>query len=173
MRFKKIKLSAIFLLSFGLTGMQAQNSLYVKEKTGKQTSFALNSIRKLTFPLGNMVVNKTNGITSTYALSDIRYMNFTNLTTIASLSGGKESEDIKLYPNPVVDHLQISFKSIKAGKASVQIFDLDGKVLLQQTINIQDGTNNSIISVSELPEGLYILHLQNGNKLESIKFLKK
>jgi hypothetical protein len=68
------------LLGLGLTGLQAQ-TMYVKEKTGTQTTFELNDIRKLTFPEGNIMVNNTDGNTSVYELSDIRYLSFIDFTT--------------------------------------------------------------------------------------------
>ncbi|MEY3451220.1 MAG: hypothetical protein RL711_1046 [Bacteroidota bacterium] len=48
MRQKRLKLSAVFLLGLGLTGLQAQ-TMYVKEKSGTQTAYTLSSLRKMTF----------------------------------------------------------------------------------------------------------------------------
>ena len=172
MRHKKLKLSAILLLGLGLTGIQAQSTLYVKEHSGIQTPYTLSSIRKLTFPTGNITVNKTNGSTSTFALSNIRYLNFIDLTTNVSQVGIQESSNIILYPNPVIDQLQISYESIKAGNVQVEIIDVQGKVLHQQTIISQNGTNHALISVSQLPKALYVFRLQSGDKIEIIKFLK-
>ena len=171
MQHKKTKLSAILLLGTGLIAMQAQVSMNVKENTGTQTSYALTNIRKLTFPTGNMLVTKTDASTNTYALSGIRYLNFTDLTT--SISKGIEANsNIKLYPNPVTDRLQISYESLKVGRVQVEIMDVQGKILYQQTINCQNGTNHTIIPVSQLSEGLYICRVQSDDKIEMNKFFK-
>ena len=172
MRHKKVILSVVLLLGLGLNGLQAQSTLYVKEKTGTQTSFELNGIRKLIFPAGNIMVNKTDGDTRVYALSDIRYLSFIDFTTDVKLIDRQESSNLTLYPNPVIDQLLISYESLKEGNVQVAIIDIQGKILHQQTINSQNGTNQTIISVSKLPKGLYVCRLQNGDKLETIKFIK-
>ena len=58
MKHKRLKLCTILLLVFGLTGLQAQ-TMYVKTTGGVQTSYALSSIKKLTFSGGNMVDRKS------------------------------------------------------------------------------------------------------------------
>jgi len=172
MQHKKVFLSVLLLFSIGLTGLYAQNKLYVKEKAGTQTSFTLNSVRKLTFVTGNMTVNKTNGNTGTYSLSTIRYLSFKDFTTDVSHISLQESNTLILYPNPVIDQLQISYETAKAGIVQVEIFDVKGKLLHQQILNSQIGTNHATIPVVKLTKGLYICCLQNGNKFETLKFLK-
>lgn len=169
---KQIKLITMLLLSCLITGVNAQNTLGVNEKNGTQTSFTFKSIRKLTFQPGNLIVNKTDGNMSTYELSDIRNLSFENLTTNVSVIDSQKNSNIMLYPNPVKDQLQISYNSSKAGILQIEIVDLQGKVLNQQKISSQKGTNHSIIYVVQLHAGLYFCRLQNGEKLETIKFLK-
>ena len=171
MEHKKVKLSALLLLGLGLTGIQAQ-SMYVKEHSGIQTPYTLSSIRKLTFPTGNMTVNKTDGSMSNFALSDIRYLNFSDLTNNVSQIGIHESSNIMFYPNPVIDQLQINYESIKAGNVRVEIIDVQGRILYQKTIISQSGTNHALIPVSQLSNGIYVCRLQSDNKIEIIKFLK-
>lgn len=172
MRHKKLKLTIILLLGIGLTGLLAQNKLYVKERTGMQTTFALNNIQKIFFTESNMNVNRTDGNKSTYVLSDIRYLNFMDLTTHVSQIGRQENRSFILYPIPVINKLQISYESLKAGSAQIEIIDVQGKVLHRQTISSQNGTNQAVITVAQLRGGLYICRLQNGDKLETIKFIK-
>ena len=77
MRHKRLKLSAILLFGLGLTLVQAQY-LNVKTKSGTLTVFPNNSIIKLTFSSGNIIVNKTIGRSNIYALNDIQNIQFTN-----------------------------------------------------------------------------------------------
>lgn len=171
MRQKKTILSAFLLLGLGLSGLKAQNTLLVNEKSGTKTSFALSGIRKLTFPAGSITVTKKDLSSATFALSDISYLNFNILTTNISLLKDQGSK-IKLYPNPAADQLQINYESLKAGESLLEIRDIQGKVLRQQCIISQSGTNQAIINVAELPAGFYICILHNGSKMETIKFLK-
>jgi len=172
MQHKKVFLSVLLLFGVGLTGLYAQNKLYVKEKAGTQTSFTLNSVRKLTFASGNITVNKTDKSVSVYALSNTRYLSFRDFTTDVSHISLQESSNMILYPNPATDQLQVSYETIHAGTVQVAIFDVQGKVLLQQTLSSQTGTNHATIPVSQLTKGLYMCRLQNINKFGIVKFLK-
>lgn len=172
MRHKKLKLTVVIFLGLLLTGLQAQNALYIKEKSGVQTSFILNSLRTLTFPAGNMTINKADGSTNTFALSTIRSLNFGNVLLNIPPIGKKESSNLMLYPNPVMDQLQISYEILKEGNVQVEIIDLQGRILHRQTISSQNGPNQAIIPVTHLRGGLYIFRLKNGTNVETIKFLK-
>jgi len=85
MKYKKVKLVAVFLVSLGFTNVQAQSSLYLKTKDGIQITYAVSGIRKLTFPTGSVVVTNTSGNPQTYVLSNVRYLSFTDFKTEAPL----------------------------------------------------------------------------------------
>jgi hypothetical protein len=97
MKYKKVKLVAVFLASFGFTGLQAQSSLYVKTKDGTQTSFAVSNIHKLTFPTGSVVVTTNSGNPQSYTLSNIRYLSFADYKTEAPLVKTQEGSSLTLY----------------------------------------------------------------------------
>jgi hypothetical protein len=172
MKHKKLKFTALLLLGIGLTGLQAQSTLYVKEQAGTQTPYTLSNIRKLTFFGGNMIVNKTSGSNDSYVLNNIRYVNFTDLTTGISQTNKAESNNIILFPNPVTDQLQLTYETPKAGNVHIEILDIQGRVVQQQTIISQDGINRTIIPVSQLSMGIYICRIQSNDKIETIKFIK-
>ena len=71
--------------------------------------------------------------------------------------------DIKIYPNPTIDFLQISSKErIEA----VTLFDLSGK-------KIADNTENEI-SLAAFPKGIYTVKITSENgKIETRKIIKK
>ena len=108
MRQKRLKLSAVFLLGLGLTGLQAQ-TMYVKEKSGTQTAYTLSSLRKMTFSGGNATVQKSDNSNGVYALSGLRYLNFTNLIAgITEPTVQIDNANIVTYPIPVSDVLNIN-----------------------------------------------------------------
>lgn len=172
MKRKKLILFAILLLGLSPTGLKAQNQLNIKAKAGAVTSFALSGIQKLTFPSGNMEVKKNDGSIASFALNDIRNLTFSPVTTDVKTLASKMESAFLIYPNPVTNEFQLSYESIKASTLNIEIIDLQGRVLQRQTINSQFGTNQNRISVSQLKKGSYICRLQNGNKYETIKFLK-
>jgi len=167
---KKFVFSVMLLLGITVSELYPQNTLNLKEKSGTLTSYALNSINKLTFASGNMTVNKKDGSTSAFALTNIRYLNFTNATSIEGIS--LEKTNLMLYLNPETDQLGIRYESSISEDVQLQILNIQGKVVYQQTLSSQTGTNYTTISVVQLKNGLYLCLLQNGNKLETVKFIK-
>jgi hypothetical protein len=173
MRQKKVKLfSVMLLLGLGLTTLQAQNTLYVKDKAGATTSILLSELRNVTFPSGNVILTKTDGATTTLGLADVRYLSFidysTNVKVIADTQNGK----FKFFPNPVIDEMQINYESTNTGLLRLEIFDLQGKVVYQEMINSQNGTNNLKFNLSQLCKGLYLCRLIGNDKFETVKFIK-
>jgi hypothetical protein len=74
---------------------------------------------------------------------------------VRSSAGVSEiNESISIYPNPTVDELHV----IKGGVK--RVFDLTGKLMLQ--------SNENILNVSDLNQGMYVLEV-NGAKAHFIK----
>ena len=70
-------------------------------------------------------------------------------------------EDVKIYPNPTVDHL---FIKVKNKVNNVIIYDIRGiKVLNSQQLNLD---------VSSLSKGLYIVEIETVNQKERKVFIK-
>jgi polyhydroxybutyrate depolymerase len=74
--------------------------------------------------------------------------------------------DIRISPNPVTDILTIN--STEHLYTSLEIIDLAGKIVVKNQIN---GINTTL-NLSNLPNGLYILHLQNEKGRFNTKFIK-
>ena len=77
-----------------------------------------------------------------------------------------KQDQIRIYPNPVKDILNIDLKS---DKGSVKIFDLTGKVVKTADLN-KSGT----IDVSQLTKGMYLVEIiLNGNAKVTKKIIKE
>lgn len=173
MKRKRMKNGVLLLMGLGFCfiGIQAQTSLNVKVKKGTETPFLLSNIAKLTFAIGNMTVNMKDASTSLFVISDVQNLNFELKTGIPQLNNDGNTT-MSLYPIPALDVLNVQYSSATSGKAQFQIIDLSGKVVLQQTLSCQIGTNINTITVSHLHHGLYLCRLQQGTRLETTKFLK-
>jgi endo-1,4-beta-xylanase len=151
--------------------------IYIKDKDNLQKSTTLNSISKITFTPGNIQIIKTeNNDSLIYGLSSIRYLSFKdfqNVSTSLKTVEGLTTNKITLFPNPVMDKLNISFESEKAASTRIEIIDLQGRKLYLHTLSSVCGVNDIQIAVSQFPAGLYIFRVNNGDKIESIKFIKK
>lgn len=81
---------------------------------------------------------------------------------------GDESE-IKIFPNPVFDKLQIQTNSSIQTAISFALFNSQGKLVMSKQIEKGEST----IDLTTLPQGLYFLKLSMGEKSERIKLFKK
>lgn len=168
---KKCIFSVMLLLGITVSELNPQNTLNLKEKSGALSSFALNNIKKLTFDAGSITVNKKDGSTNVFNLSNIRYLNFSNATSVVKIVSNEKK--LTIYPNPVTDQLNVQFESSIAEETKIQIIDMQGMLVYQQILSSQSGLNYSTIPVVNLKNGLYLCRLQNGDKLETCKFIKR
>ncbi len=89
------------------------------------------------------------------------------LKSTAPLTGLKKfiSEDqVRIYPIPAQNQLNIDFaKSIK-GKLEIKIFDLSGKAVYESLISQNLSNQNLQIDLSNLENGNFILYISNGKE---------
>lgn len=96
--------------------------------------------------------------------------------TLGNLTGIFKSFDIKennmkVFPNPVSDYLNINVGGKKNNQISkITIFDIQGKQILQKQIN----TSQTKLDVSRIANGIYILEaITNSGLLFREKFIKQ
>ncbi|MBQ0788441.1 MAG: T9SS type A sorting domain-containing protein [Oceanihabitans sp.] len=75
--------------------------------------------------------------------------------------------EIKIFPNPVHNILNIELNSIE--DASVLVIDLNGRAVL----NTKYASNSKSINVTKLEAGVYFLKLHANNRMTTKKFIKK
>ncbi|MEM6806586.1 MAG: T9SS type A sorting domain-containing protein [Bacteroidota bacterium] len=83
----------------------------------------------------------------------------------ASLVGLEEYNrvDLSIYPNPSTGMIELT--GLTSGK--LKLINMIGKVVLEKTLS------SSFLDLSELPDGIYFLHIQSGDKWASQKLIKK
>jgi photosystem II stability/assembly factor-like uncharacterized protein len=67
--------------------------------------------------------------------------------------------ELKAYPNPFMEHLNIDFIASETSKISVALLDVKGNILLQYYENCRQGQNSIRMNTMELPSGIYFLRL--------------
>lgn len=94
-----------------------------------------------------------------------------NYSEDCSLGVSTQNKNIySIYPNPVKNKLIISTKQ-ETGKLTIQIINLEGKVLSTQDLDFEQ---KEFIDVSDLSKGLYFLNIEAENgKVETNKFIKE
>jgi hypothetical protein len=90
-------------------------------------------------------------------------------TTCTNSMDQLQLSGLKIYPVPAMEILHIEWPSADQ-QLSITLLDLSGKVLLDKSI--EAGNNSSILSVEDLKAGIYVLRVQQGDRLAQIKVLK-
>ena len=75
------------------------------------------------------------------------------------IASGNFSREVKLYPNPTQDYLNIELSAGKAAQVSVRIVGMDGKVVMQQQQQLFSGSTQLQLDVQNLKAGIYMLQI--------------
>ncbi|RQO30909.1 hypothetical protein DBR32_09360 [Taibaiella sp. KBW10] len=76
--------------------------------------------------------------------------------------GGLDKETAQVYPNPAKGKINLSWhaNSDIESKATFQLNNTLGKVVLQQALTQQEGSNEAVVDVSRLAPGIYYYQLE-------------
>ena len=79
--------------------------------------------------------------------------------------------EFEIYPNPVIDIVNLSFENNFENMFKVEIYDALGRLSFTQN---KFSTGNKLsLNISELERGIYILKLYNNNKISVKRIIKK
>lgn len=81
-------------------------------------------------------------------------------------------ESFTIYPNPFNDDLNIDMNAANTGEVSIEIFDLVGKRVFTQKMNINAGQNTENLNLPDLSSGTYFLKMTKANASETVKISK-
>ena len=68
--------------------------------------------------------------------------------------------------------MYVKLFSKEAGVLQVDIFDLSGQMVLNQSFQKLKGANNININVNSLSQGVYMLCINNSSRKKQLKFVK-
>lgn len=92
---------------------------------------------------------------------------------VSNIFENDAAQILAVYPNPADEFIQVLIDSKNAGKTNYQIYDLQGRVVLQNNLNIGAQLQTQRIDVSALNTGMYILSLQSNGAVSQQKFQVK
>jgi hypothetical protein len=84
------------------------------------------------------------------------------------------TNNIKIIGNPVNDKLTFSYNSTATQMVDVKVYDMSGRIVLNNKVNSLEGSN--VISLplsSTFKAGMYVVEINNGTELLSSKFVKQ
>ena len=93
-------------------------------------------------------------------------------SSVVILNAGGPKSVISIRPNPFVTNVTLDVNAPVAEKADWQITDISGKTIMQQTIILNKGYNETTINTSNLKAGIYYLKLSSGSISQSVKLQK-
>ncbi len=80
--------------------------------------------------------------------------------------------NVNIYPNPVSSQAIVSFDLSESCDVNYQVFDMTGRMLMNQTLGRMNQGNHQInINAENLSNGSYILRISQGAKNETVKFM--
>lgn len=168
MKHKHYKLGLLLLFGVVSSGVRSQ-TMYVRTTAGEISSFPIETIGKLTFPSGNLLVSNTAGPNAAFGLSDLRKITF-NAALGTTQQQVSTARAFYVYPNPARDLLRIGSNENALLVTQIAVISLEGRLLLQQN---QQGSTDKTLDVSGLPSGLYICKIASSSETQTIKFLKQ
>ncbi len=114
---------------------------------------------------GTEIPNHTFGFGRIDALAAVELA----LSLIVDVEETVLDKQIKVFPNPVQDRLSFDFGSLR-GKATLNIYDYQGKLLVQNNIEMSEVIN---LDLKGLNSGLYIYEIEANGIFTKGKFFKK
>ena len=94
-------------------------------------------------------------------------------STPSSVNTNQSAVEMTLFPNPVVNDVNVNLNLKKDTQLQLSVFSADGKIIRNQTVNAMEGLNNFSMNLSDLSAGAYLLVLSDDTKkLTSKSFVK-
>ncbi len=86
-----------------------------------------------------------------------------------------QANTIRVFPNPVINELLISFTATVRSDAWISIYDSKGALILQRQTELPGGNNMITLDMRKLPKGIYhvTVNWDKGNRQQSFKIVKQ
>jgi hypothetical protein len=159
MNYKKIKLSALLLLGFGLTA-QAQQA---NPSTGGDATGSGGSVA---YSVGQIVYTTHTGTNGSVAQGVQQPY---EISVVLGIENSLIDLDISAYPNPTTQNLTLSIGNDISETLHFQLCDLSGKIIERRKISNRTET----IHMENLATGPYFLKVSNANnEVKIFKIIK-
>ncbi|GAB5538145.1 MAG: hypothetical protein Salg2KO_02480 [Salibacteraceae bacterium] len=87
------------------------------------------------------------------------------ITNKASITG------LKVFPNPMNSFGTIAFESAAEGNIDLQVYDMNGRVVISKQVLVSTGENRINLNTSRLPSGAYYATVKQGGKSHVAKMM--
>ena len=104
-------------------------------------------------------------------LSPWRFRVFT--TPVLRETDGSATEKMLLFPNPADEVVTLHYTSIDDYVARVEVFNVLGKIVISETVEMMKGNNRSTLDVATLASGSYMVRISGGGNVTTSQFIKR
>jgi len=94
-------------------------------------------------------------------------------SSIVTVTVNYNSSLLTIYPNPVMGEATLAISSDKIQKATYNVYDQGGKLVISNNITLNNGINSLNLPVSDLPAGIYIIKLKTESASKQSQFVKQ
>ena len=133
------------------------------------TTYQVNNLQPATFYDARLRVACPNNTFSNYSNIVSFYTDWTTNTN----SLPTDIQRFEAYPNPFENHINLIINSIEAQDITIQLFNIEGKIIQSEVQQISEGLNTLNISTEQFATGMYILRLVTENGVVSRRVLKE
>jgi hypothetical protein len=110
-------------------------------------------------------INSTNGAILVECNGDGSEAAFYSTTLVGENENTKTANMLKVYPNPVVNQAWIEFQTSTTEKATIKLYDITGKEVIQLADgNYPAGIHRISFRNQNLPKGVYFVSVLKGNE---------
>lgn len=123
-------------------------------------------------PDGKLIVGGTAGQGSDYMLGMARY---TTGITVGIAENYQNKISTKIFPNPISNNANLSFKLQSEGKVSVNLIDLSGREIKTYANKKQykKGQHQFTLDISDVKPGIYFLNVSTEDHSQILKLVKQ
>lgn len=85
-------------------------------------------------------------------------------TSLSGVEEIAETKSLKVFPNPVQQTATVQFDLTESGKAKIEVFDLDGRLVHQVETFMNDGVNQWQLNFNQLNSGFYFIKIETAKE---------
>ncbi|HIK67505.1 MAG TPA: T9SS type A sorting domain-containing protein [Flavobacteriales bacterium] len=92
------------------------------------------------------------------------------VTQVTGITENDLTSSVNVFPNPFTDNTTLSFSAAEAGQASVVVYNLVGKKVIEMNLgNIAAGTQTFELDFASMEAGIYLVSLTAGNETSTLR----
>lgn len=84
-----------------------------------------------------------------------------DILTATGINNNSASEQFQIFPNPVTEMLNVTADGIENGNYKLALKNILGQLILNENEKIENNSFKNTISISEFPNGIYFLTIDN------------